>query len=467
MTPDTLQANAWCGQRVEGAFDAAAAVWAAQPGFLAPPVLTLGFKPADLRDWKHPDVGWGLVVPDDPNRSGADKSRGMDLSEPLQALIKQRGDAPVLRWFSGLEEGRLRRYGSDGMASDLRLSGTRGTAANAVPRYLLVAASPQAIPWRVQYQLQTEAFVGRLDLPPEGLARYVAALMADWSGSATKHRGQPLVWAVDHGHPDITRLMRKTVADRLAQSLGADAEFSMAGGYLTDGQATVPGLVQALQQRSPAFVMTSSHGATFPLSDASALRDNLGLPVDLAHQLLSPAALNSWDASGCIWVAHACCSAGADDASSFAPLFQGASTLAQTLAAVAQAGPCQAPLPTALLGGAHPARAFIGHVEPTFDWTLRDPVSGQSTTQSLIDSFYRGLHAERDARLGSMPVGMALDAHYKSVASLLLSHIEALDDINQHVAGAEDRALRAKLMAMDRLAMVILGDPTVGLAVTA
>ena len=466
MMRETLQANAWCGQRVEGAFDAAAAAWAAQPGFLAP-AMPLGFKPTDLRDWKHPDVGWGLVVPDDPGQSGADKSCGLDLSEPLQALIKQRGNAPVLRWFPGLAEGRLRRYGSDGKPADLRLSGPRGTAANAVPRYLLVAASPLAVPWRVQYQLQTEAFVGRLDLPPEGLARYVAALMADWSGTAAKHRSQPLVWAVDHGHPDITRLMRKTVADRLTQSFSADAEFAMTGGYLTDSQATVAGLVEALQQRNPAFVMTSSHGATFPLTDAAALRANLGLPVDLAHQLVSPAALEGWDASGCIWVAHACCSAGADDASSFAPLFQSASTLAQTLAAVAQAGPCQAPLPTALLGGEHPARAFIGHVEPTFDWTLRDQVTGQSTTQSLIDSFYRGLHAERDDKLGSRPVGMALDAHYRSVASLLLSHIEALDEINQHAAGAEDRALRAKLMAMDRLAMVILGDPTVGLAVTA
>ncbi len=466
MNTDKLQANAWSGQPVEGALDAAALAWAASPSFQAPPAMHLGFKAQDPRNWQHPDIGWGLVVPDNPQIPGADKSRGLDLPEPLQALIKKRGNAPVLRWLPSLKEGQLRRYSANGQASDLRLGGTRGTAAQAVPQYLLIAASPQQIPWRVQYKLQTEAYVGRLDLAPVALARYIAALMADWSGGGAqtgiKHRSQPLVWAVDHGHPDITRLMRKTVADRLAASLSADAEFSMAGGYLSDQQATVAGLVLALHQRQPAFVMTSSHGATFPLAEASALRANLGLPVDLAHQLLTPAALESWDAGGCIWVAHACCSAGADDASSFAPLFKGDSTLAQTLRAVAEAGPCQAPLPAALLGGAHPARAFIGHVEPTFDWTLRDPVTGQSTTQSLIDSFYKGLHAE-----GGMPVGMALDAHYRSVAALLLSHIEAVEGINQHEAGAEDRALRCKLMAMDRLAMVILGDPTVCLASTA
>jgi hypothetical protein len=39
----------------------------------------------------------------------------------------------------------------------------------------------------------------------------------------------------------------------------------------------------------------------------------------------------------------------------------------------ATAGARISPLPRALLGAEKPLRAFVGHVEPTFDWTLRDP----------------------------------------------------------------------------------------------
>jgi hypothetical protein len=41
--------------------------------------------------------------------------------------------------------------------------------------------------------------------------------------------------------------------------------------------------------------------------------------------------------------------------------------------------------------------------------------------------------------------------------------LQEVDAVNRHGAGALVRALRAKLVALDRLATVILGDPTVAL----
>jgi hypothetical protein len=255
--------------------------------------------------------------------------------------------------------------------------------------------------------------------------------------------------------------MRKGLAEAVAKALAEDGEheFDMARGLLVDGQATGSALLQGLAERNPAFVMTSSHGATFPLDDAGALRANLGEPVDQSRSLLDLQALSAWDPAGCIWYGQACCSAGADGASSFEGIFDKSSSLASTLGAIAKAGSCQAPLPRALLGAARPARAFVGHVEPTFDWSLRDPVTGQLTTQSLVEAFYDGLHVR-----GGMPLGLALDNHFRAVGALLLEHGDAIDELNALGVSAAERARRAKLIAMDRLAMVILGDPTVCLA---
>ena len=88
------------------------------------------------------------------------------------------------------------------------LRGDRGLGAGKIPRYLLIVASPADIPWSAQLRMQLDACVGRLDLDDAGLANYVRALRDDWK-DARRDTTRPLVWAVDHGYPDITRLMRK------------------------------------------------------------------------------------------------------------------------------------------------------------------------------------------------------------------------------------------------------------------
>ena len=134
------------------------------------------------------------------------------------------------------------------------------------------------------------------------------------------------------------------------------------------------------------------------------------------------------------------------------------SSLGRTLAAVAKVGTCTAPLPRALLGRSKPLRAFIGHVEPTFDWTLRDPATGQVTTHHIVDTLYNQLHL-----FSRPPIGLAMSVYFRAVAGLLQDHLDAVDGVDQHQPNALERARRAKLFALDRLAMVLLGDPTVSL----
>ncbi|MDB5454187.1 MAG: hypothetical protein JWO33_2765, partial [Caulobacteraceae bacterium] len=83
--------------------------------------------PADLRDWRHPEVGWGLVLPD---RDGGDPktlAAGEDAPPALRRLLADRKDAPVLRYRADLHDGYLRRYYDDGLFADLSVvSSARG-----------------------------------------------------------------------------------------------------------------------------------------------------------------------------------------------------------------------------------------------------------------------------------------------------------------------------------------------------
>jgi hypothetical protein len=457
--PDELHANAWCGEEAHGTPDDASLGWASRRDVPKSSQL-LGPRPLDLADWRDPQVGWGVLLPDRDDVPATDKAHGVDAPEPIRELVARRGGAPIFRYRPDLKEGRLRRYAANGTPSDPSLRGARGGAENAVPYYLLIVGSPAEIPWRAQYRLQPDAFVGRLDLDAGGLARYIEALLGEWGG-ARVDSSKPVVWAADYGHPDITYLMRKTIAERLAQSLATDPEheFDMAGGFLSDAKATHADLGEALAERAPAFVMTSSHGATYPLDDSASMRGRLGMPVDQTRATMELSMLEqTWRPNGVIWYAHACCSAGCDASSYFEGAVRSDSILGRTLAAITKVGACSSPLPRALLGGEAPARAFVGHVEPTFDWTLRDPINGQVTTQAIIDAFYGSLHlASRP------PVGLALNGFFRAVAGLLQDYADAVEAIDKHEQNAKLRARRAKLIAMDRLAMVLLGDPTVRL----
>ena len=226
-----LRIDAWCGEAARGPLGADSLGWGMRRD--VPEVSqTLAPTPVNLAGWRDPRVGWGVVLPDRDNVPVADKVKGLDAPEPIRELLARRPGSPVLRWRADIKDGRLRRYAEDGKAADLRLSGARGNGPNAVPRYLLIVASPAEIPWSVQYRLQAEAFVGRLDLEPAGLERYVEALLGEW-GDATPRRNTPVIWAVDHGHPDITRLMRRSIADTLKAAFehDPDREFDVGAGF--------------------------------------------------------------------------------------------------------------------------------------------------------------------------------------------------------------------------------------------
>ncbi len=329
--------------------------------------------------------------------------------------------------------------------------GPRGIGRGALPYYLLLAGSPAELPWDLQFQLNHACFTGRLDLDETGLGNYVDAALSAWA-AATVDSSSPLMWSVQHDAGDITWLMRQSVAERALAAWRTDDQIGERAVALRAADATCAGLATALAERRPGVVVTTSHGMTGPDPD---LAGKLGRLVDTGHDLLDPARLTAdWSPGGVVWYALACCSAGGSGRNQFDGLLQPGTRAAESVSRVAALGPVTAELPRALLGAPAPARAFIGHVEPAFDWTLRRADTGLVTTTSLITALYDEFFQARPA-----PVGYAFRDYFRQSATLRSRWSSA-----RQTPGDEDSpatALLCALAGIDRQCTVILGDPAV------
>ena len=456
--PDVLVSNAWTGNPDDGRAPPSkdAADWAQGPA------LTIGQKlhapePFDMRNIQDERVGWGLVIPHRPEYSAAENAALEGMPQPVRDLVEFRKGA-VFGWSAANGKDGLIRYLRDNTTDKVKIEDrTRGIGPTALPRYMLLLGGPRQIPWEVQYRLNSYAAAGRLDLGEAGVRNYVTALINDWPGSRIDV-SKPLLWSVDQSD-GITDLMAEAIASPLLAEFRDDAQIGGKAQFLTKRDATHARLGEALERDRPGFIVTTSHGETRLRQNQDAMRRNLGLPVDDARSILPlDALLKAWQPDGAVWYAHACCSAGSDDGTAFAGLFEARSILALNLEGVGKLGAQSAPLPVALLGAERPLRAFIGHVEPTLDWSLRSPDTRTPLTESLLEALYSNLFAKKP-----MTVGGAFDPYFRHVGNLSTALYFARRGIGAHETGAKERATRYCVTMLDRMSMVIHGDPAVAL----
>lgn len=448
--PDAFQLNAWTGEEAaSGALIADLAEWMDSHRPIKPDSAFLP-RVANLRDW--PAVGWGVILPYQDGVPDAQQARADDAPPPIQELVRRR-QGKVLRYRPSAQLRTSTLYDPE---RGVPLAISEHGDEHPLPAYLLIYGPPDVIPWRLQFALNSapKRFVGRLDLTGEALENYVSALIDDWSGARIE-RNAPLIWAVDHGSPDITQLMRGAIAERLAQRYRSDEDLSR-GAIFLDGQqglARAADLVGALVERRPGLIVTTSHGMTGPLDDQELMAQQLGWLVDQRHRLINPSdLLAAWQPDGAIWYAHACCSAGSMRPSAFAGLVQPETKAGRVLGALAGLSDRVAPLPRALLGAKKPLRAFIGHVEPTFSYTLQLPGTNQHLTSGIIEMLN-----ELAFDPGRYPVGMMAQAMFARLAQL------AGEYNNQRDEGEQRGALYYQICFRDVQSTVILGDPTVAL----
>ena len=453
--PEAIQLSAFVepSTPVSTAIDPDARSWGVRGSVLRQQKLLAPPAGPDPGDWAHPDIGYGVLLPDDDAVPVADRAVGADAPEAIRRLLAARPGAVVLRHRDDLGTDRVVRYLADGRRQDLEVGvSVFGTGPGRIPRFVLIVGGPVEVPWTVQFSLNRRHFVGRLDLSEAGLERYVDALLAGWAG-ATPSSGEVVLWST--AHDSMTRKMEITVAAQVQAMLTTDAELTVR--RFTGETATLDRLHDAAADVRPALVVTSSHGMTAPLDDLDAMRTTLGVPVDQTLVGLDPQALlEAWSPGGAIWFAQACCSAGSNLGTSYTGLLPAGSLADQVVSGVAALGPQVAPLPRALMEADPPLAAFVGHVEPTFDWTLVVPDTGQHVVTELVRGIYPRLFEQK-------PLGLALAEYYAGVGVLYGKLSDARNQVDAEVEGARDRATYFKLTALDRESLVVLGDPTVRL----
>ncbi|MGV1003734.1 MAG: hypothetical protein ACOYEV_02985 [Candidatus Nanopelagicales bacterium] len=455
--PATVKINAWPGATASGPVDPAGGRWGARREGLPDSQGALPFgPPVDPTDWSDPEVGYGILLPEPSTGmwSSAELAMASDADPSVRDLLAARPGTVVLRWLPALGTRYLRRHFADGASQDpvVGLS-SFGVAKGRLPRYILIVADPTEIPWVVQYSLSVRHAVGRLPLSGEPLGNYVTAMLGGFPGPPLS-RDAPLIWTVDHGADDITDLMRSTIT--------APLEAAMSGTlpgvrHLQGGESTVGALLNTLADQQPALVVTSSHGRTEPLSDPVALAAQLGLPIDTGLATVPLDDLSSAMPGGAVWYAQACCSAGADGVSHYQGLLTTGSWVEKTLTAVSQVGAVVAPAPRCLLGRLNPVRAVFGHVEPTFDWTLRVPTTGQGLGGDIVRALTSNAYA-------GQPLAYAFDSYRAGIGQLHTRYADLRADLAGGDADVRDELTWLRLTALDRQALVMLGDPTVTLA---
>jgi hypothetical protein len=468
--PQTLQIDAWRGKPAEATTAATARQWAAKDRLVRPPSF-LAVKAIDLNVWSDTRVGWGIVLPEPPGDHGIsrqDLATAEDQPAAIRRLIASRttpSHVPPIFRYKPDDPDRLRLLRNYATGAHPTIGATVGTGKGAVPQYLLLYGTPAQISWDLQYELNTYNFVGRLDLTEaDGLDRYVDALIETGGQKPRADRDRTAIWAVHHHDQDITALMRAAIADRVAASYKGDNDLAPKRAYVNgrDQSATHARLLEALQPSAgkwgtPGLVVTTSHGLTDDSLAPAEQAKALGLPVDHTGAALNvDDLLANWQPDGAIWYAHACCSAGGSDLSVFKGLTSENGEIDAVLKTVTAfttaAGPCVAPLPRRLLGANKPLQAFVGHVEPTFDWTLRNQVTGQYLTDGIRQALYDELYAGRT-------IGYALRQWFLRAGMLAAQYDQhrARLSAGENVRG---ELLYYQLAQRDVRNLVILGDPT-------
>lgn len=406
-----------------------------------PPLDTRdGYEKLDLAE-----AGWGLILP-----YGGDP----EVEEALQPLIDHR-EAQAGR----LTSRRFRVYRADEgyrpgeMASEFREG--RGGVVGAVdpdrmPYYLLIAGSPERIPFGFQFQLDLRHAVGRVSFDTAEEYRRYAASVIDYEAAPERASRRELALFASRLAGDG---VSEVLADYLIRELGRDLRRRPVDGWrvreVVGEEATKERLAELLGgDGHPDLVFSACHGVGFASGDLR-LRDGQGgvvcqapsppWPYFTAADLPSTASPR-----GLISVLYGCYSGGVPEPREAPEILD-----AQRRRALGR--PFVSRLPQRLL--AHPsggALAVLAHVGLAYGFSFWG-VEGTpqlTTFQDLLRRLMEGC-----------TVGWALEL-INLMCAQLSSEMWFLMDNEAHRGPAADKRLVRLFTAMhDAGRYLVLGDP--------
>ncbi len=396
--------------------------------------------------------GWVVVVADD--------DEGRRIATALGPLIERRvgADQPggasvrpedVIRYFP--EHARSEPDLGDWVLEQIVERPLRPGADQ--PFYVLIAGSPEKIPFEVDYQISGASRVGRLAFANVDDYRAYARKVLDWERAdvAVGDASAPLgVFATDHGSQDPTRQSRKFLADGLLAVLDKTSpgrrRVARVGPEAT--LATLMGMLRgdAPEFAGPRLLFSATHGLAVPGATDAARRDRLvrqgGICCQHARfredEILTADRIGDGALlAGGIWAMFACFGAGTPRASDF---FQAIGDA--TLLGYHEGGPFLGALPTRLLANPDGPLAVIGHVDPGFETTISNQGGADGKRSGKIIASLVDLLAGSCAGAAMGPIiGMA-----GTFRTMLMSLVDAMQRELGMPVTAPPRQLEEKLV---------------------
>jgi hypothetical protein len=135
------------------------------------------------------------------------------------------------------------------------------------PYYVLLVASPEEIPYRVQYQLDVQYAVGRIHFDTiDEYAHYAANVVEAETRPAPTTRSVAL-WGVENPDDRATRASARHLVAPLADYLERDQADRWQVTRFIGEDATKARLASLLGGNVPSLLVTASHGVGFPAGD--------------------------------------------------------------------------------------------------------------------------------------------------------------------------------------------------------
>ena len=335
------------------------------------------------------------------------------------------------------------------------------------PYYVLLVASPEEIPYRMQYQLDVQYAVGRIHFDTvEEYARYAANVVDAETRPGPAVRTVAL-WGVENPDDRATRASARHLIAPLADYLQrAPADRWQVTRFLGE-DATKARLAALLGSDAPSLLVTASHGIGFPAGDPRQRSDQGALvcqdwagphagSLTADHYFAGDDLAADADLGGLVGFHFACFGAGTPRHDDFSR--KGDAPALVDIAPHAFV----ARLPQRMLGRARGALACIGHVDRAWcsSFLQADPRHAGAVTAQLA-VFESTLQRLIDGRC----VGHAMDhfdLRYAELASDLATRIE---DATKYDVAVDDHELaQLWIYANDARDYAVIGDPAVRVA---
>jgi hypothetical protein len=412
--------------------------------------MGLGFG-LDAQDLSQ--AGWGVVF-----AAGAAPGQMQALDPLLRHRRQQAGDR-----YQAFDGARALRPGERTLDWLARQGVGPGPAqVSKVPYYLLLVGDPEAIAYRVQFELSVNYAVGRICFDQVDDYRRYAESVVEAEGRASDGPRRAAFFGVRNQGDAATQMsadrLVAPVAQRLQQGvsterwniecrLGSQATKSTLDDYLNG-------------RRRPDLLFTASHGLGFAPEDPRQARGQGALlcqdwpgPLAAPGRILPDWYFGADDVSpdahvaGMVSFHFACYGAGTPREDLFAHRAGVRGRIAERAFVAA--------LPQALL--AHPnggALAVVGHVERAWGYSFLWP-NVRDHTAIFEDSLSALMHGSR--------IGVAMDGFAMKFSELSVGLNAELEDIRFGAEPDEENLAMLWTASNDAKSHVILGDPAVRL----